>query len=222
MIAVDSDGVVLQYDIPLEDGEERPSIHWQYPARVRKSDTTTLTLLNRVEMEARCDKWLELAAIPADACGEWYFTWNAFQVECDPDDTLAFLTDFDMTPDGLRTGALLVIDGALEPASLQETAAYEGGTTYVAKAAVDPDQIREERAFTDVIVSGFMQENLTYEDARAKRQTEAISGTIVVTLKTDATGVVQQRTSLTTIKTITNVGERETLRSTRTMLREPQ
>lgn len=94
--AVRDDGVERVFDLPPELTAEERLLNWQFPVRVLEADDGTLSLLNREEMVARRDLWLADAKISPEACGSWYFTWNAFQVECDPDavlETISHLKD---------------------------------------------------------------------------------------------------------------------------------
>ena len=86
--AVRPDGVEKVYDLPLGGDDEKRLVNWQFPVRVLEAKDGHLEILNRNELEKRRDRWLAAAEIPADACGSWYFTWTAFQVECDPDAVL--------------------------------------------------------------------------------------------------------------------------------------
>ena len=209
VIAFDADGVLLEYDLPLEAGEDRPAINWQYPVLVRKSSNSSLELTNRAELEARRDAWLQLANIPEEVCGEWYFTWNAFQVECDPDDTLALISEFDLTAAELFDGAVMELDGTLGPSALQLVSSEAANTIYLAEFQLDPGQIQEKRARGDVIIAGFSQRELSYEMALAVRRTENVSGRMVLTLDAFINGEVWRRKQVSNVTTTNAFGERE-------------
>src|SRR5687768_12211617 len=107
VVGVTPDGLVLEYDLPSE-----PTLphgrqdQWQFPARVFRPVEGRMQLLNGAEVEVRIEQWLEHTETPRSACGTWYFTWNAFQVECDPQSVIATLERFDLRPGEVRDGAI--------------------------------------------------------------------------------------------------------------------
>ena len=84
------DGIVREYDVFLEPGQERHLSDWQYPFRVRQSGSDA-ELLDRDEMIARRNAWLAAAEIPMESCGRHVFTWNVFRIECYPDHVVELL-----------------------------------------------------------------------------------------------------------------------------------
>ena len=106
VIAVREDGVELEYDLPSNATAEDRLREWQFPFRVLKPARGPIRLLNGPELEARVDRWLTAANWTRAQCGHWYFTWNAFQVQCDPASVLDIVTAFDLTGQELREGAL--------------------------------------------------------------------------------------------------------------------
>ena len=83
--AVRSDGVVLEYDLPAKATSDDRASNWQFPFQVLKAPDGKLRLLNAPELSGRVDRWLKAVGMPKSACGKLIFTWNAFQIECDPE-----------------------------------------------------------------------------------------------------------------------------------------
>ena len=211
VLAVGPDGVERLYEVPGERGDE-PSPDWHWPVRVWEDRQGVLSLLNRADMEARRDAWLAAANIPREACGTWYFTWNAFQVQCDPEEILETIEMLDIQPPDLREGAMLSHAAALAPAPLRKDAG--AGETFRATFSLDPDIARRELARSDVIVAQLMGKPVTFEEAYAVRQGEPIRGTIEVVLEANAEGEVERR--IETIETVRTDAEGVTKSSTAT------
>ena len=106
VIAVSGSGIELEFDLPEEVPENSRLIEWQFPVRVFEAPDGSMALINVHEMEGRRDEWLAAAGLTADACGSWYFTWNAFKVECDPRSVLPLLQDLRLKSAELLEGAI--------------------------------------------------------------------------------------------------------------------
>lgn len=219
VLAVTADGLDLEFDLPLE-AEENRLIEWQWPVRVHETSDGEFRLANREEMEVRRDAWLAAAEIPREACGSWYFTWNAFQVECDPDAIIPTLQDIRLRPPGFGEGETYRHPGTLEGTPLSVVAAKKQGQTLVAVFPIDADFVRKEKAESDVIVAQLMGKELTLQEALAARSAEEITGTLTVTFETDHLGRIRQRTTLAEIKTVGANGLEETSTNTQTVNRE--
>jgi hypothetical protein len=200
VIGVRADGLELEYDLPAEATAEQRGPVWQFPARIFKPSAGPMTLLNRSELEARAEAWLKAAKLPREACGRWYFTWNAFQVECDPDSVIETVAQFDPAPPDLREGAPYRATGAAAPAPLARKRAGPEGTIWAAELAVDPEAVRRSRAEADVILGEIMNAPVSLEAALRKRAQEAVSGTVSVTFDTDPEGNVRRRTTITRVE----------------------
>jgi hypothetical protein len=96
VVGVRADGLELEYDFAREVTAEQRAGDWQFPVRIFKPDRGPMQLLNRPELEARVETWLQAAKLTRAACGHWYFTWNAFQIECDPQSVIKSLETFDL------------------------------------------------------------------------------------------------------------------------------
>jgi hypothetical protein len=220
VLEVTSEGVVLEYDLVNEDGlPHGRQDQWEFPFRVFKPLDGPMRLLNAAELETRIEQWLEHTETPRSACGTWYFTWNAFRVECDPQSVLEAVARFDMRPGNLRDGALFEEPGASEPAQIRERSAGPDGATFVVELAVDPAWVRRAEAESDVVVGEIMREPVTFDDALRTRSTEEISGTITITFETDADGGVRRRTKVTKLEVQDAEGVVETRTATETLER---
>jgi len=195
VIGVRPDGLELEYDFPSDATEEDRSREWQFPARIFRPHTGTPQLLNRAELEARRDAWLQRWKIDRASCGSWYFTWNAFKVECDPQSVIASMEEYNLWFAGLSEGSPYRAPQARESAPLKILTGSEPAS-FVAEMTVDPDKWRRERAEADVVVSQIMGKPQTLEDALRARSGDQVSGTIKVTLDTDGSGQIRQRTEV--------------------------
>ena len=219
ILAVRADGVERVYDIPLDADDEERLINWQFPVRIFEANDGSLRILNRAELEQRRDAWLKAAELPAKACGTWYFTWNAFQVECDPDAIIETIRAIRIQPENLSDGASLEHPAALKPGRLAKVEGKGADTEYSAQMPVDPDYFHRADAQSDVVVGEIMRKPVSFEQAYQKRLTERITGTIKVVLESNSDGRVWRRvTSIETVKTEAG-GEAEHTVSTETVER---
>jgi hypothetical protein len=195
ILGVRATGMEAEYDLP-DDTPGSQLRNWQFPARVLRLPNGSLKLLNAADLESRRDSWLAAAGLTSEACGRWYFTWNAFQIECDPQSILKTVEELDPSAGDLRPGAPYRHPHSLAPGVLELR-----GTTLTATMPLDPDAVRRERAEFDVIASEILGEPTTLEAALAERAKEAISGTITVTFEVAEN--LRRRTTTTTLKTAT-------------------
>lgn len=217
VVAVSQGGVERIYDVPREADEDLQLTEWQFPVHIFEATNGELEIVNRSDLEARRDAWLAAAEIPSDACGTWYFTWNAFQVECDPDAILETIRTIKIQPERLDDGASFSHPAAIQTGTLQLLA--NEGSKFHASMSVDADYFHRAEAQSDVIVGKIMKEPVTFEEAFARRKTEQIIGTIEVVLTVSESGrVLRQVTSIETTK-IDAHGETEQATSTETIER---
>jgi hypothetical protein len=194
-------GVDLEYDLPADTPAEDRARQWQFPVRVLRPASGPLQLLNRSELEARVTAWLKAGDLPREACGRWYFTWNAFKIECDPNSVIATLEGFDPRLDVLAAGVLVEDPAARGPAALVLKSKSATGTTFVADLAVDPEAVRKALAESDVVVGEITRKPVTLEAALTTRASDAIAGTIRITFDADPAGNILRRTKVTTLTT---------------------
>jgi hypothetical protein len=212
-------GSELEYDLPKSTSAEDRARQWQFPARVLKPPSGPLRLLNRPELAARAAAWLKAAGLTDAACGHWYFTWNAFQIQCDPQSVVESIEGFDLGPDNLAAGALYQDPQALSPTSLRAEAAPHASTILYGEMAIDPDTVRRAHAQSDVVTAEIMRKPVTFEAALRARSAEDISGTIAVTFEIDSRGHVGRQTKVITVNTKGPNGRLETRTVTQTLER---
>ena len=198
--AVGSEGIERTFDITLHPDDERRLIEWQFPAQVLVAPNGTLELLNYDDLESRRNTWLEAAEIPAESCGSWYFTWNAFQVECDPDTILETIRSITIQPHELSEGGFYEHPMALSPGRLVTEHSAGEGSNYSIVLEIDPDAVRRAEARSDVVVGEIMSEPVSFESAYAERAQEQINGTIKITLEAHGDGTFWKRSTLIEIE----------------------
>ena len=217
VVGVSQAGLELEYDLPKSTSSTDRARQWQFPARVLRPPSGPLQLLNRPELAARAAAWLKAAGLTDAACGHWYFTWNAFQIQCDPQSVVETIEGFDLGPDNLAAGALYQDPQALSPTSLRAEAAPRASTVLYGEMAIDPDTVRRARAQSDVVTGEIMRKPVTFEAALRARSAEEISGTIAVTFEIDAGGHVGRQTKVITENVKGPNGQLETRTVTQTL-----
>ena len=103
---------------------------------------------------------------------------------------------------------------------MTRTATGPDGATFVVEMVVDPNQVRQGHAETDVIVARLQGKTLSLDDAVQARSAEDIAGTITTTFETDSTGRVRRRTTVTKTETRKPDGQRENQTVTETVERK--
>ena len=219
VVAISSDGLELEFDLPNEATAEDRARVWKFPARVLQQSNGAIRLLNRDELEERVDRWLTAAELPRDMCGRWIFTWNAFRIDCDPDSVIAHIEAINLLTVDLREGATYRHPQTVGSGTLTLTSDGPNGATYSVKLEVDAEAVRNSRAESDVVVGEIMQRPVTLETALSERSKESLSGTVEVTFDVDASGNPTRRTVVTILETVTPDGVSETDRRIETVER---
>jgi hypothetical protein len=200
VVTVRSDGgVELEYDLPKDSGDR--SSQWQFPARILRPLIGPMELLNRPELEARRDHWLKAAKLSQEACGRWIFTWNALQIECDPETAIKDVETFDITSQKIAEGAAYAEPGTIGSATL--ASAGSGTAALTAELEIDPNSVRRASAQSDVIVGEISQKPVTLDAALRDHQADVVTGTMKVTFERNGAGEVFRKTTVTkmTVKT---------------------
>jgi hypothetical protein len=210
VIGVRDGGLELEYDLPNDATAEERAREWQLPARVLKPPSGPMLLLNRAELEARLERWLEAAEWTRAVCGRWIFTWNAFRIECDPESVIETIEEYDLRSVDLRDGAPYREAEARGSGTLARIADGPDGARFAVTLEVDPDAVRRARAESDVAVGEIMQQPVTLDAALRERARETVSGTIEVTFEADVTGNARRRTKVTRLQIVGPGGRRET------------
>lgn len=201
VISVTAEGVEYEYDLPLSVTKADHKREWFFPVRVFRPSVGAAELRNRPELESRLDKWLASAKWTREMCGRWIFTWNAFQIVCDPKKALDAVEPFDLRAVHPHDGATMANPAALENGIIRRTASSESGVTYVSEFAVNPAVVRQERAEAAVVVGEITGEPVTLQKALNDLAKEQVTGTIRITYETDPDGRVRRRTTETNLET---------------------
>lgn len=201
VIAVRETGLELEYDFPKDATVEDKARDWQFPARILKSTTGPMQLLNGQEMEARVEAWLKAAKWTRAVCGRWIFTWNAFHIECDPQSVIKTIEVYDLSSTDVHDGAPHREMDALASGTIAKKTGGPKGSSFAVVMQIDPDAVRRSRAESDVVVGEITQKPVTLDAAIRERAKESISGTISVTFNTDSAGNVLRRTKVTKLET---------------------
>ena len=194
VIGVRADGLEIEFDFPKDTSDQARARTWQLPVQVFRPSIGPMQLLNRPELEARVEVWLQTFGMSREACGKWTFTWTALRIDCDPDSALEMLDSFDLRAERPGDGSPYDDAEAVGPGALKKTAAGPERETFTVTLQVDPDVVRRARAESDVVAGDLMNEPVTLEDALASRAKEVVTGTISVTLNADLEGTVWRRT----------------------------
>ena len=199
VIAVRADGVELVYDLPQDTGARERAATWQLPVRVFKPLNGPIQLLNEAELESRVDGWLKKAKWTRAACGKVGFTWTAFRVECDPKSALLIVDHFAL-PDTLAVGDMVTDPKSRTPLPLARGANEKGEPSLAAQLMIDPDQIRRDRAQTQVAVAEITGKPISLDSALVAEQLVKPSGTITLSYDLDSSERVWRRTKVTRIR----------------------
>ncbi|MEM9496234.1 MAG: hypothetical protein AAGA09_09540 [Pseudomonadota bacterium] len=222
VVEINSNGLILEFDLPLDASPEDRAREWQFPARVFRAADGSFALVNAAELKTRNQAWLERGGIEPSNCGRWIFTWTAVKIECDPQSVLQNLEPFDLRVAGLRAGAMYTENSALAAKPLSVTQKNNsGGLSFAATMDIDPEVIRNERAESDVVAAEITGDKpLSLEEALRNRLGDQISGTIKVTTDTDSLGRVVRRVRVYNIETKKENGTVENEEITETVQRE--
>jgi hypothetical protein len=209
ILKVSEVGVEVEYDLPKDATEKDRASVWQLPARVLKAPGGAMELLNRDELEARVDPWLEAANWTREVCGRMIFTWNAFRIECDPQSVIETIRAFDLDTPVVAEGALYREEMARGPGTLTKIEAGPDGEIFTTEMEIDSVAVRRAHAESDVLVGEIMGTSVTFEEALGKRSQEKLSGTIRVVLETDSAGRTWRKTITSKLMTTRPDGEFE-------------
>ena len=202
VVAERDGGLELEFDYPAGTSKEDRARDWQLPVRVFRAADRTFSLIDRPLLEKRIDSWLKRAKIDRRACGSWYFTWNAFKVECDPLSVLNTVVGFDIRIAPVATGQLYKADGAIAAVPLRKGDSVLNETSLVADSQLDPVGWQRQAAEADVVIGQITREPLTIGEALQRRAKEQVSGTIKVQLALSGTPLQVMRQTTTTEITI--------------------
>lgn len=213
------DGVELEYDLPDDSTAEDRLRNWQFPTRVWRPLDGPLQLRNAAELAARVDGWLKAFGMTRAICGKWIFTWNAFRIDCDPQMVLKTIEGYSFNPAVVAEGTPYAHPDARAPGRLKRQSAREGGAVFIAQLVPDGTAVIRAQADTDLLVAEVSGKKLTLAEALRNHASERISGSITVTLDTDAAGEVWRRTTVTKLEVAAPDGKVEHREVTETLKR---
>lgn len=199
IVGISSSGLEVEYDLPKNTSAEDRARQWRFPARVLRPPSGPIELLSRPELSARAAAWLKTAGLTNAACGHWYFTWNAFQIECNPQSVIQAIESFDLGPRSLTAGEPYRDTQALSATPLRAKAEAPESKVLYAEMIIDPNAIRRGQAEADLVTAEIMKKPMDVETALHARSAEEISGKITVTFEVDAFGHAQRQTKVTVV-----------------------
>lgn len=182
-VRTDAEGCRIRtFDIDDADGPKRPLAEWQMPIVLRECPGAATVLSNRDEMLARRDAFLAAMNVTAEVCGSHYFTWNVFRIECDPDEAVARLADFDLGSVRLEDGAEYALpDTGMRVPLRRQADGLAGELVFSGSAELDPDYLRTEAAETIMVVAEISGEKVTEDEAAAQIAGRQYSGKSAIT-----------------------------------------
>jgi hypothetical protein len=201
VIAERDGGLELEFDLPAVTKAEARAREWQFPARVFRAADGSLTLLDQAVLGSRLTAWLNKAKIDRRACGTWYFTWNAFKVECDPNSVLETIGGYDIRATNLVEGQLYGAKNATAKGPLKIVRSLAGEISLAVNLNLDAEAYRRGQAESDFVVAQITGNKLTLDQATRKRANDKVRGTVEVQIDLDAASrEVLRRTTVTRIQ----------------------
>jgi hypothetical protein len=202
-----------RFDFIDEAGDERPLVEWEMPILLRECPGAAPVLANRDEMLARRDAFLAALKVTTEVCGRYYFTWNVFQIKCDPDAAVEDILKSDLSLIPLVDGAGYNLPDSGARVTLEVVSdAPPGQRMFVGTAAIDPAYLRNSAADAIMAVAEVSGKPVTREEALAKIAGHRFSGesTITVIEETDAERITT--TIIGEVREVDAEGEVETRR----------
>ena len=221
VIAVNEDGLELEFDLPDGASETDRIRDWHYPARVLRSPDGSFQLLNEGELIERRAIFLEVGGWTEEMCGQWFFTWTAIKIECEPEAILETFEALDIRAATLVDGALYLAPDAIGPAPFRRSSTENGGAVFVNESPIDPIPFLQERAEADEIIASMLGDDPFIKEFRESQKVKAISGTIVTSFTTDAGGQVIHRVTEVVLEITKNDGTVEHETTTEWIDRRP-
>lgn len=194
-IIQEQDGrVEVEYSILGDLDEVRGNAKWMYPARVLVAPDGTKTLLNADELDARVNDWLKKAEWTREACGQWGFTWTAYQVLCDPQAVIGEIEAQDMRPGIIADGQAMQLPSFGTFVVLRKGEQDDRGLTYVGTAQIGSEFVRRQIAQSMVVTAQLNGDALSIEQALEQALSIEAEGEVTLTLIVDPQGLIVKRT----------------------------
>ncbi|QGX38424.1 hypothetical protein [Permianibacter aggregans] len=136
------EGLELEYSFPKGDVPEIEA--WKLPARVLNKPGSHIELLNKAEINARLDAFLEKHPEIRKHCGGVVFTWAAFEIHCDTNHVVDVIAGYNLYLGALSEGQLYTEPGALAPAPLKVAPSETPNQIYEVTLVLDPVLLQSE------------------------------------------------------------------------------
>jgi len=187
-VRTEADGCrTRSFDLVDDPERKRPLVEWQMPIVLFECPGAVPVLANRGEMLARRDAFLAAIKVTTEACGRYYFTWNVFQIECDPDAAVVEVLKSDLSLIPMEDGA----EYALPDTGTRVTLALApdappGQRVFTGTAAIDPAYLRDSAAKAIMVVAEVSGKTVTREEALAQIAAHQYSGESAITVVEEA------------------------------------
>lgn len=186
IIAVEPNGILIEFDLPASTTPKNRNRQWKFPARIFKHKNGNYQLKNIIEIEKRIDQWLLIAKRDRSNCGELGFTWTAFTIDCDPELILEIYALFDLDKITLKDGGEIFQIGSLGQSMLVAQNLKNGSFKFVTTIGIDPNYFKKQKAETDIAIAKLMQKPaLSMEKAMNKNASIEYKGTVTTTIISD-------------------------------------
>ena len=135
-------GLEFEYSFPKGDVPEIEA--WKLPARVLRKAGSQIELLNKAEINARLDAFLEKHPEIRKHCGGVVFTWTAFEIHCDTNHVIDVIAGYNLYLGALSEGQPYKEPGALAPAPLKVIPSGTPDQIYEVTLVLDPVLLQSE------------------------------------------------------------------------------
>lgn len=213
----------LEYSFPEADIPENDA--WKLPARVLIKPGSSIELLNKSEIEARLDNYLEKHPEIRKQCGGVVFTWTLFEIHCNANHVIDVVESYNLYLGKLSEGKLYKEPAALAPAPLIEKPSSSNNQIYEVELILDPVLLQSEYEKSMEQVAAISSDSTSSIISSSLKLTgddkPEFSGKRLVTIEVTSNGlVVRIRRETTTI--IKGGGSyHETLKLKETLERQP-
>jgi hypothetical protein len=187
-VRAEADGCrTRSFDLVDDPERKRPLVEWQMPIVLRECPGAAPVLANRDEMLARRDAFLAAIKVTTEACGRYYFTWNVFQIACDPDEAAQQTLKGDLSLIPLEDGAEYDLpDTGTRVTLALAPDAPPGQRIFTGTAVIDPEYLRDSAAKTIMVVAEVSGKTVTREEALAQIARHQFSGESAITVVEEA------------------------------------
>ena len=205
---------IRSFDLVDNPEQQRPVAEWQMPIVLQECPGAAPALANRNEVLARLDAFLTAIKVSHEACGRYYFTWNVFLIECDPDAAAQNILKSDLSLIPLEDGAdyILPDTGTHVTLALASNAA-PGQRIFTGTAVIDPAYLRDSAADTIMVVAEVSGMTVTREAALAQIAAHQYSGKSAISVVEEAAADRITTTIIGEVSEVDAEGQVETRKS---------